>query len=64
MGKRSRAWVPNRYPSPMPCSEAGSWSVAHCDPFDRVLAAQAHLEDIPLVSADVALDLFGINRRC
>lgn len=43
--------------------QAGSWSVAHPDPFDRMLAAQAHLEGIPLVSADVALDLFGINRR-
>ncbi|MHB8255256.1 MAG: type II toxin-antitoxin system VapC family toxin [Acidiferrobacter sp.] len=43
--------------------KAGSWPMAHRDPFDRMLAAQAHLEDILLVSADTALDLFGVNRQ-
>lgn len=32
--------------------EAGSLPGPHRDPFDRMLAAQARLEDIPLVSSD------------
>ncbi|MHB8263116.1 MAG: type II toxin-antitoxin system VapC family toxin [Acidimicrobiales bacterium] len=42
--------------------QAGSWPIAHRDPFDRMLAAQAHLETVSLVSADSALDEFGIGR--
>ena len=34
----------------------------HKDPFDRLLVAQAHVEGIPLVSADPQLDAYGINR--
>jgi PIN domain nuclease of toxin-antitoxin system len=34
----------------------------HRDPFDRLLAAQALAEDIPLVSADVAFDPYGVRR--
>jgi len=33
---------------------AGSLDWSHKDPFDRLLAAQAMMEDIPLVSADAA----------
>lgn len=43
--------------------KAGSWTTGHRDPFDRMLAAQAHTEGLPLVSADLALDLFGIQRH-
>lgn len=31
------------------------------DPFDRMLAAQAKLEELPLASVDPALGLFGID---
>jgi PIN domain nuclease of toxin-antitoxin system len=34
----------------------------HRDPFDRLLVAQAHVEGVPLVSADSALDQYGIAR--
>lgn len=32
------------------------------DPFDRIIAAQARAEDIPLRSADAKMDLFGVRR--
>lgn len=41
---------------------AGALAGAHRDPFDRMLAAQAHIEDLILVSADEALDAFGVRR--
>jgi PIN domain nuclease of toxin-antitoxin system len=34
----------------------------HRDPFDRMLVAQALIEDVPLVSADPAVDAYGILR--
>jgi PIN domain nuclease of toxin-antitoxin system len=34
----------------------------HRDPFDRLLAAQSLVEDIPLVSADVIFDSYGVRR--
>ena len=34
----------------------------HRDPFDRMLVAQSLTENIPLVSADTALDAYGIVR--
>jgi PIN domain nuclease of toxin-antitoxin system len=34
----------------------------HKDPFDRLLVAQAIVERIPIVSADQALDAYGITR--
>jgi PIN domain nuclease of toxin-antitoxin system len=34
----------------------------HRDPFDRLLVAQANVEAIPIVSADVALDAYGVRR--
>ncbi|HUY36843.1 MAG TPA: type II toxin-antitoxin system VapC family toxin [Pirellulales bacterium] len=34
----------------------------HKDPFDRMIAAQALSESIPVVSADAALDSYGITR--
>jgi PIN domain nuclease of toxin-antitoxin system len=41
---------------------AGQFNVVHKDPFDRLLAAQALLEGVPLVSKDAVLDLFPISR--
>lgn len=35
----------------------------HRDPFDRILAAQSIHEDIPLLSNDRELDVFGVRRR-
>lgn len=38
---------------------AGSYAQDHRDPFDRMLAAQGELEDVPLVTGDKALKAFG-----
>jgi PIN domain nuclease of toxin-antitoxin system len=35
---------------------------AHRDPFDRMIAAHALAEDIPVISADRKLDGFGVRR--
>ncbi len=40
---------------------AGSWDTDHRDPFDRMLAAQAKLEDFTLVSVDKTLSSFPIK---
>jgi PIN domain nuclease of toxin-antitoxin system len=40
---------------------AGSMAGAHRDPFDRMLAAQAQIEDMPLVSADPAFRAFAVR---
>lgn len=40
---------------------AGRYSQAHKDPFDRMLAAQSELENLPLVSKDRALRKFRIE---
>jgi len=34
----------------------------HRDPFDRMLAAQSLADGIPLVSADVVFDTYGVQR--
>jgi len=34
----------------------------HRDPFDRILAAQSLVEDIPMISADESFDRYGVNR--
>jgi PIN domain nuclease of toxin-antitoxin system len=41
---------------------AGSLVHAHKDPFDRMLAAQALLEGLTLVSADTVFDEFAVTR--
>ena len=38
---------------------AGAYAVAHRDPFDRMLAAQAELESLPLLTCDTALAAFA-----
>ena len=38
---------------------AASWDIAHGDPFDRLLAAQSEIENIPLVTRDPAFLEFG-----
>ena len=34
----------------------------HGDPFDRLLIAQAMVEQVPIVSGDVGMDAYGITR--
>ncbi|MGI9053057.1 MAG: type II toxin-antitoxin system VapC family toxin [Ilumatobacteraceae bacterium] len=41
---------------------AGMYDVGHADPFDRMIAAQAELEDMTLVASDRAFDLFPVTR--
>ncbi|EFK96836.1 conserved hypothetical protein [sediment metagenome] len=40
---------------------AGSWKAAHRDPFDRMLAAQSKIENLPLASTDVLMKSFDIK---
>jgi PIN domain nuclease of toxin-antitoxin system len=42
--------------------EAGNLPHHHRDPFDRMLVVQARMEEIPIISADRALDPYGIAR--
>jgi len=42
---------------------AGRLPGEHKDPFDRMLAAQAIHEDLPLISNDSQLDVFGVRRE-
>jgi len=41
---------------------AGRLTAEHRDPFDRMLAAQAPGQDIPVLSPDALLDQFGTRR--
>ncbi|MEW5973919.1 MAG: type II toxin-antitoxin system VapC family toxin [Pseudomonadota bacterium] len=41
--------------------KAGGWDSPHRDPFDRMLAAQSHIENLPLLSVDKAMQTFGIS---
>jgi PIN domain nuclease of toxin-antitoxin system len=40
---------------------AGTFPAPHRDPFDRMLAAQALIEGVPLVTQDPMLRQFGVN---
>lgn len=35
----------------------------HRDPFDRMLVAQAIVEQIPIISSDIAIDAYAIQRK-
>ncbi len=41
---------------------AGAFAGTHKDPFDRILAAQALIENLTLLSNDRELDAFGVKR--
>lgn len=41
---------------------AARYPAAHKDPFDRILAAQAEMEGLTLVSVDAKIDLFAVPR--
>jgi len=49
--------------SPEHALRAGHLPGDHKDPFDRMLAAQAIHEDLPLLSNDTQLDVFGVRRE-
>lgn len=40
---------------------AGGWPNPHRDPFDRMLAAQATIEEVPLVTQDPVFQSFGVR---
>lgn len=42
---------------------AGDLPLHHRDPFDRMLAAQAWIDDLLLVSPDTAFDPYDVTRR-
>ncbi|MGH7194402.1 MAG: type II toxin-antitoxin system VapC family toxin [Candidatus Saccharimonadales bacterium] len=44
------------------CERQASLPFHHRDPFDRLLAAQALVEHIEVVSADAILDQYGVGR--
>lgn len=41
---------------------AGRLPGDHRDPFDRMLIAQAQIEDLPVVTNDVIFDKYGVSR--
>lgn len=41
---------------------AGSLPGIHRDPFDRMLAAQAEIEGLPVISSDRVFDRYGVRR--
>jgi len=41
---------------------AARFDVAHADPFDRMIAAQAIQNNLPLLSIDSKLEVFGVRR--
>ena len=42
--------------------EAGSLPLVHRDPFDRMLIAQARLEQLQIVSNEALFDAYGVSR--
>ena len=42
--------------------EVAALPLIHRDPFDRILVATSRLEGLPLISADAAVDAYGVER--
>ena len=66
VARDTRAWIIEVGFEPLPilpihAQLAGSWGIPHRDPFDRMLAAQGKIENLPLASNDPAMELFGIE---
>lgn len=40
---------------------SGEYALEHADPFDRMLVAQAQIEDLTLISCDTEIQAFPIN---
>lgn len=49
--------------SPEHALRAGRLPGDHKDPFDRILAAQAIYEDLPIISNDPCFDAFAVRRE-
>lgn len=47
--------------SPEHAQLAGNWGVLHRDPFDRMLAAQAKIEKMPLATVDKVMEIFSVD---
>ena len=41
---------------------SGGLPAVHRDPFDRILAAQSLVEDLPILSTDAVFDRYGVQR--
>jgi PIN domain nuclease of toxin-antitoxin system len=41
---------------------AGALDIPHKDPFDRLLIAQARIEQVPIISNEKLFDAFGVER--
>ena len=54
-----RQFFPSRW-----STRRGRWELPnhHRDPFDRLLIAQALVEDVPVVSADTTFEQYGVKR--
>ncbi len=66
VAKNTLVWIERTGFQSMPISVeqaqlAGAWDIPHQDPFDRMLAAQSKLENIPLATVDKALFQFAIE---
>jgi PIN domain nuclease of toxin-antitoxin system len=66
VAKNVPMWIRKAGFEPMPITPehaqlAGEWRVAHRDPFDRMLAAQAHIEKMPLATVDSLLGAFNVD---
>lgn len=54
---------------PLAVSDEHAWAVRHLaagehkDPFDRLLAAQAIVADLPVISNDARLEAYGVTRH-
>jgi PIN domain nuclease of toxin-antitoxin system len=48
--------------TPLHAQRAGSLSIPHRDPFDRMLIAQAQMEDLPLISNEDLFDDYNVTR--
>lgn len=47
---------------PAAMMRAARFEVSHADPFDRMIAAHAIQNNLPLLSTDARLDCFGLRR--
>ncbi len=66
VAKDTPAWIIKAGFEPLPilpihAQLAGSWDIPQRDPFDRMLAAQGRIENLPLASDDPVMELFGIE---
>lgn len=60
-------WIADQGFTPLPVTvehgqRAGSLTGSHADPFDRMLIAQAQIEQLTLVSNETLFDAYGITR--